>query len=127
MTNPHVKTQEQAEPGTSAPTVRNVFPAVLAPSDSTLLARMAAGDKRAMEPFYARWETAVRGALFLNVFDTSTTDDVVEDVFWHAWCAAASFDPAKSSVEKWLLGIARAVCLERCRTVVGGDDRYGAW
>ena len=103
------------------------FPAVLAPDDETLIARMAKGDKRAMGPFYARWEQSVRSAMFLKPADAMNTADVVEEIFWRAWCQARSFDTESASAESWLLGITLEVCLDRCRKAVRGDDRYGAW
>jgi DNA-directed RNA polymerase specialized sigma24 family protein len=129
MTNPQTVHRENRHDGPAPrrPSERNVFPAVLAPDDATLIARMSVGDKRAMAPFYARWEQSVRKALFLKASDTMNTDDVVEDVFWHAWCQAKAFDPAGVSAKKWLLDITRSVCLDRCRRAMRGDDRYGAW
>ncbi|HVT38232.1 MAG TPA: sigma factor [Gemmatimonadaceae bacterium] len=106
---------------------RSLFPAVLAPDDATLIARMGMGDKGAMAPFYARWEASVRTALFLKATDSMNTDDVVEDVFWHAWCQAKTFNPARVTAKKWLLDITRSVCTDRCRRAMRGDDRYGAW
>jgi DNA-directed RNA polymerase specialized sigma24 family protein len=129
MTNPQTVYRDTHHEGGAPfrPSERNVFPAVLAPDDATLIGRMSVGDKGAMAPFYARWELSVRTALFVKASDSMSTDDVVEDVFWHAWCQAKTFDPARISAKKWLLEITRSVCLERCRQAMRGDDRYGAW
>jgi DNA-directed RNA polymerase specialized sigma24 family protein len=92
-----------------------VFPEELAPDDLTLIERMAGGDARSLEPFYTRWEHTVRGALFLRESDFQNTDDAVAEVFWHIWTESSCFDAAGGTVEHWVLGIARATCLARCR------------
>lgn len=74
-------------------------------SDDALIAAIAAGDKLAMKVLYARHNVRVfRFALRLTR-DEALAEDVVSEVFLHAWRGAGSFQ-AKSKVSTWLLAIA---------------------
>jgi RNA polymerase sigma-70 factor (ECF subfamily) len=83
--------------------------------DAALVARMRAGDERALGELYDRWEDAVRVCALSIVDESAEAEDVVEDVFWQAWRQSARFDAERGSVSAWLLTIARSRALDRAR------------
>lgn len=83
--------------------------------DAALVARMRAGDERALGELYDRWEDAVRVCALSIVDEAAEAEDVVEDVFWQAWRQSGRFDPERGSVSAWLLTIARSRALDRAR------------
>jgi RNA polymerase sigma-70 factor, ECF subfamily len=74
-------------------------------SDDTLIADVAAGDKLAMKVLYARHNVRVYRFALRLTRDEALAEDVVSEVFLHAWRGAGSFQ-AKSKVSTWLLAIA---------------------
>jgi RNA polymerase sigma-70 factor (ECF subfamily) len=84
--------------------------------DAALVARMRAGDERALGELYDRWEDAVRVCALSIVDEAAEAEDVVEDVFWQAWRQSGRFDAERGSVSAWLLTIARSRALDRART-----------
>jgi len=83
--------------------------------DAALVARMRAGDERALGELYDRWEDAVRVCALSIVDEAAEAEDVVEDVFWQAWRQSGRFDAERGSVSAWLLTIARSRALDRAR------------
>jgi len=83
--------------------------------DAALVARMRAGDERALGELYDRWEDAVRVCALSIVDEAAEAEDVVEDVFWQAWRQSGRFDAERGSVSAWLLPIARSRALDRAR------------
>jgi RNA polymerase sigma-70 factor (ECF subfamily) len=83
--------------------------------DADLIARMRAGDERALGELYDRWEDAVRVCALSIVDEAAEAEDVVEDVFWQAWRQSARFDPNRGGVGAWLMTIARSRALDRAR------------
>lgn len=83
--------------------------------DAALVARMRAGDERALGELYDRWEDAVRVCALSIVDEGAEAEDVVEDVFWQAWRQSGRFDAERGTVSAWLLTIARSRALDRAR------------
>ena len=77
------------------------------PSDDDLVARIAAGDREAFAALYRRRRPDVyRFALHVSG-SPSAADDVTQDVFMAIIHDAARYQPGRSGVVAWLLGIAR--------------------
>jgi RNA polymerase sigma-70 factor, ECF subfamily len=74
-------------------------------SDDTLIAAIAKGDKPAMKVLYARHNVRVYRFALRLTRDEALAEDVVSEVFLHAWRGAGNFQ-AKSKVSTWLLAIA---------------------
>ena len=83
-------------------------------SDETLIARIAAGDRRAMHTLFARHRTAVYRWLLRFVGNEAVAEDLLSDVFLDVWRQADRFQ-ARSSVSTWLLAIARFKALSARR------------
>ena len=83
-------------------------------SDETLIARIAAGDRLAMQTLFARHRTAVYRWLLRFVGNEAVAEDLLSDVFLDVWRQADRFQ-ARSSVSTWLLAIARFKALSARR------------
>jgi len=83
-------------------------------SDQELLARVAAGDKRAFEQlFRAYGERVFRYALRL-ISDPAKAEEVTNDVMIEVWKTAPRFE-GRSKVSTWILGITRHRALNAVR------------
>ncbi len=80
-----------------------------------LIARMADGDRQAFAEFYDRYASLAFGIIRRIVRDPALAEEVLQDVFWEAWGAAASYDPARGSPEAWLVTRARSRGIDRTR------------
>jgi RNA polymerase sigma-70 factor, ECF subfamily len=76
-------------------------------SDEELIAAVAAGDREAFGALYGRRRPDVyRFALHMTGVP-ATAEDVAQDVFMTVIHEAGRFEPGRSAVVAWLLGIAR--------------------
>jgi RNA polymerase sigma-70 factor (ECF subfamily) len=83
-------------------------------SDEMLIARIAAGDRLAMQTLFARHRTAVYRWLLRFVGNEAAAEDLLSDVFLDVWRQADRFQ-GRSSVSTWLLAIARFKALSARR------------
>ena len=92
-------------------------------SDETLVARIAAGDKLAMQVLFARHRTPVYRWLRRFVGNETVAEDLLSDVFFDVWQQAGHFE-GRSAVTTWLLSIARfkALSARRRRTHAELDE-----
>jgi len=74
-------------------------------SDDFLICAIAKGDKLSMKVLFARHNARVYRFALRLTRDESLAEDVVSEVFLHAWRGAKNFQ-AKSRVSTWLLAIA---------------------
>ena len=79
-----------------------------------LIARIAGGDRLAMQTLFARHRTAVYRWLLRLVGNEATAEDLLSDVFLDVWRQADRFQ-ARSSVSTWLMAIARFKALSARR------------
>ncbi|MBI5113797.1 MAG: sigma-70 family RNA polymerase sigma factor [Rhodovulum sp.] len=98
-----------------------------APTDAGLLARMAEGDRAALQAFYTRHHVRVFRFVLRILGDRTQAEDVISEVFIDAWRQAAQFE-GRSAVSTWLLAIARHkayAVLRRRPTEPIDDDHAG--
>jgi RNA polymerase sigma-70 factor (ECF subfamily) len=96
----------------------NVVPAHAAgepSSDEMLIARIAGGDRLAMQTLFARYRTPVYRWLLRLVGNETVAEDLLSDVFLDVWRQAGRFQ-ARSAVSTWLLAIARFKALSARRS-----------
>jgi RNA polymerase sigma-70 factor, ECF subfamily len=83
-------------------------------ADKTLLERIAAGDKLAMQALFAQHRTAVYRWLLRLIHDEALAEDLLSEVFLDVWRQAGRFD-GRCSVSTWLMAIARHKALSARR------------
>jgi RNA polymerase sigma-70 factor, ECF subfamily len=95
-----------------------------ASSDATLVSRIAAGDKLAMQALFARHRTLVYRWLLRYVGNETNAEDLLSEVFLDVWRQADRFE-GRSSVSTWLIAIARfkALSARRRRTDAELDEK----
>jgi RNA polymerase sigma-70 factor (ECF subfamily) len=84
-------------------------------SDEMLVARIAGGDRLAMQTLFARYRTPVYRWLVRLVGNETVAEDLLSDVFLDVWRQAGRFQ-ARSAVSTWLLAIARFKALSARRS-----------
>jgi RNA polymerase sigma-70 factor, ECF subfamily len=83
-------------------------------SDEMLVARIADGDRLAMQTLFARHRTGLYRWLLRFVGNETVAEDLLSDVFLDVWRQADRFQ-GRSSVSTWLMAIARFKALSARR------------
>jgi RNA polymerase sigma-70 factor (ECF subfamily) len=83
-------------------------------SDESLIARVAEGDRRAMQLLFTRHQQRVYRFVLRLVGNSATAEDIVSDVFLDLWQQAARFE-GRARLSTWLLAIARNKALSAMR------------
>jgi RNA polymerase sigma-70 factor (ECF subfamily) len=83
-------------------------------SDEAVLTRIARGDKIAMRILFARHQVRIYRFALRILRDEARAEDVVSEVFVHAWRQAAKFE-GRSTVSTWLVSIARHIAISELR------------
>jgi len=78
------------------------------------LTAVAAGDLKAFERLYSRYEKRVYQYVKLHVFDPALAEEVLVDTMTAVWLGASKFTHT-SKVSTWILGIARHKALDAVR------------
>ena len=89
--------------------------------DSSLIRRMAAGDRAALGMLDDRQAPLLLAVTLKLGFDREAAEDLVHDLFLEVWRASADYDPARGAVRTWLLVRLRSRALDRRRS---GHARY---
>jgi RNA polymerase sigma-70 factor (ECF subfamily) len=89
----------------------------MAPAGEELIARMAQGDAQALSGFYDRYAALAYALILRIVRDRTDATEVLQDVFWEAWEAAAAYDPARGTPEAWVAMRARTRAIDRVRSL----------
>lgn len=84
--------------------------------DRELMARVKAGDETALADLYDRFAGTLNALALRVLRDSADAEEVVQEVFLHAWNRAATYDPTRSSVSTWLVLITRSRSIDRLRT-----------
>jgi RNA polymerase sigma-70 factor (ECF subfamily) len=91
-------------------------PADRGESDPALVAAMVARDADAVARLYDRHAPRLLGVAYRILGESGEAEEVVQEVFLHAWRAASSFDPFRGSVLAWLIVATRSRSIDRIRT-----------
>jgi RNA polymerase sigma-70 factor (ECF subfamily) len=83
-------------------------------SDEVLIARIAGGDRLAMQVLFARHHVRVYRFVLRLVRNEATAEDLISDVFLDVWRQADKFE-GRSAVSTWMLSIARFKALSALR------------
>jgi len=84
--------------------------------DRELMARVKAGDETALSDLYDRFSGTLNALALRVLRDTADAEEVVQEVFLHAWNRASTYDPKRSSVSTWLVLVTRSRSIDRLRT-----------
>ncbi|MBP7703646.1 MAG: sigma-70 family RNA polymerase sigma factor [Caulobacter sp.] len=82
---------------------------------ASALARVASGDKRALEAIYRDTSAKLLGVVLRIVPNRAEAEEVLQEVYLRVWRNAAAFDPARASPITWLAAIARNRAIDRAR------------
>ncbi len=83
-------------------------------SDEILIARIAVGDRLAMQVLYARHHVRVFRFILRMTRNEAAAEDLISEVFLEIWRSAAKFE-GRSAVTTWMLSIARFKALSALR------------
>jgi RNA polymerase sigma-70 factor, ECF subfamily len=83
-------------------------------SDEALIARIAKGDRLAMEALFARYRVSVYRFVLRMVRNETTAEDLNSDVFLDVWRQAGTFE-GRAAVSTWIFSIARYKALTALR------------
>ncbi len=86
-----------------------------APTDEQLMARVAAGELRALEAVYDRYANLVFSVGVRVLHDRQLAEDVTQEVFLRLWRRPASFDPERGRFVTWLMSVTRNRALDEWR------------
>jgi RNA polymerase sigma factor (sigma-70 family) len=86
-----------------------------ASADAALLARIAAGDERALEEVYTRFGGAMHAVALRVTRTEKTAEEVVQDALLAVWRESARFDPTRGSLGPWLLTLTRYKAIDAVR------------
>jgi len=83
-------------------------------SDEVLIARIAGGDRLAIQVLFARHHVRVYRFVLRLVRNEATAEDLISEVFLDIWRQAGKFE-GRSAVSTWMLSIARFKALSALR------------
>lgn len=72
-----------------------------------LAAGFLAGDPRSLARAYALWSPLVYTIALRSLSDVTDAEDVTQKTFVAAWQGRSSYDPQRSRLPSWIVGIAR--------------------
>jgi len=79
------------------------------------LARVAAGERNALQTAYRLTSAKLFGVCLRILNDRAEAEDVLQEVYVTVWQKAADFDPNRASPMTWLITIARNRAIDRLR------------
>lgn len=84
-------------------------------TDEERIARVARGDRRALEQLYDQYERLVYSFAIKLVHDPHLAEEVVQDVFMRVWTQASRYDPERGRFSSWLINMTRNLTIDRIR------------
>lgn len=83
--------------------------------DRSLVARMAAGEERALADLYDRHGASLHAVAYRVLGTRADAEEAVTEAFAQAWRESSRFDAGRGSVAAWLVTIARTRALDAAR------------
>ncbi len=84
--------------------------------EGELLQLLINRDKRCIEILYDNYSSVLYGVIHRIVKSNAIAEDVLQEVFLKIWNKYGQYDPSKSSLTTWLLGICRNLAIEKMRS-----------
>jgi RNA polymerase sigma-70 factor (ECF subfamily) len=88
---------------------------VVNPADEVLLDRLMARDERALEEVVESHKALVYGMARRILVDAGLSEEVAQDTFLALWRRPGSFDPARGTLQGFLMGVARNKAIDVVR------------
>lgn len=85
--------------------------------DRSCMERLRAGDMKALEELYDRYTPMLYGLVMRIVGRAADAEEVLQDIWVHAWRRAETWEPGRGTVTAWLLTLARSRAIDRIRSV----------
>ncbi|HMC51841.1 MAG TPA: sigma-70 family RNA polymerase sigma factor [Acidimicrobiales bacterium] len=85
------------------------------PADQGLMRAFASGDGSAGERLYDRYASRIYGLGLVMLGNEAAAEDLVQDSFVKLLRSAERFDPARGSLDTWVLLVARSLALDALR------------
>ena len=85
-------------------------------SDAALVRRLVHGDAAALEEIAARHARAAYGLALHMLGDAGWAEELVQDVLLRLWRQPQRYDPARGSVQTWLLRITHNAAVDALRS-----------
>lgn len=82
---------------------------------ASLIAKVAAGDERALGQIYDTTSRIVYGLCLRIVKDPSAAEDITLEAYLQLWRTAPNYDPLRGTVTAWLLTVARSRAIDWLR------------
>jgi RNA polymerase sigma-70 factor, ECF subfamily len=95
-------------------------------SDSSLVAKMAAGDEAALSELYDRHRVLLFSLALRVLRDRAEAEEILHDVFLQAWRGAGGYDPGRGAVPAWLITLTRSRAIDRLRSRARRDVAMAA-
>jgi RNA polymerase sigma-70 factor (ECF subfamily) len=84
-------------------------------SDEVLAARVARGDRTALDALYDRHASTVLGLAIRITGERTSAEDILQETFWRIWQNAGSYQPERGLFTGWLFRIARNLAIDAYR------------
>lgn len=83
--------------------------------DEALIARVAAGDDRALEALYDRYTRIVYSMAYRVLSSAELAEDIVQETFWRVWRRSSTYQVGRGQVMSWIFGIAHNLAIDELR------------
>ena len=93
------------------------------PDLSGLMVLVARGDHRAFELVYEALAGPVYGVVRQVLRDPAQSEEIAQEVLLEVWRTASRFDPARGSVNAWVMTMAHRRAVDRVRSENAGSRR----
>jgi RNA polymerase sigma-70 factor (ECF subfamily) len=91
--------------------------------ETTMMARVAAGDDAALAELYDQFSPFVFGLAHRVIGETTAAEDVLQEVFLHLWEKPGAFDAGRGSLRSWLGVLTHRRAVDRVRREVAARRR----
>ncbi len=95
--------------------MRRMRSRIPSPGDAALVRGFASGDPVAADELYGRYASRIYGLGLVMLGNEAAAEDLVQDSFVKILRSAGNFDPARGSLDTWVLLVARSLALDSLR------------